>query len=389
MPSTPLKNMLYRAALPFLAPSCHGQLTHQQFGHSLTSVEEYERILYRHHVFGASLLLSQGNQAAGCLTSTEKPLHVASKSTMFRVASITKMATALVTLRCIDEKLFELDTPIADLLEDGASFALLQGVTVRHLLSHTSGMRDPARLEASLREHRPWTDLLIDSSIRAAEPGQQMIYSNLGFGLLGSILETTTGLCIEELFQTKLFQPLHMRATLDAATLLPEDLMPIVRILPYHPQNELRASPLGNHPLKSPDPSHHYGYTAGALYTDAQSVMQMLQLIHDRGLLDGQRLISEGLMNEMTTRQASTSTRTYGLGLVILNRPEISDCLLFGHQGFAYGCVDGAFIEEKTGRAVVFLNGGASEARDGRLALVNRDLLIWAMKQELPTWKKS
>ncbi len=389
MPSTPLKNMLYRAALPFLAPSCYGQLTHQQSGHPLTSLDGYERILCRHHVFGASLLLSQGNQTAACLTSTAKPLHTASESTMFRVASITKMAAALVTLRCIDEKQFALDTPVADLLEGGAAFSTLQGVTVRHILSHTSGLRDPACLETSLRAHRPWTELLADSSIRAAEPGHQMIYSNLCFGLLGSILETTTGMCLEKLFQTKLFQPLRMRATLDATTLPPEDLMPIVRILPYHPENELRASPLGNHPLASPDPLYHYGYTAGALYTDAQSVMQMLQLIHYRGVLDGHQFISEGLMNEMTTRQASTSTRTYGLGLVILNRPEISERPLLGHQGFAYGCVDGAFIEEQTGRAVVFLNGGASEARDGRLALVNRDLLIWAMKQELPAWKKS
>lgn len=48
--------------------------------------------------------------------------------------------------------------------------------------------------------------------------------------------------------------------------------------------------------------------------------------------------------------------------------------------------MDGAFIEEETGRAVVFLNGGASEARTGRLGLVNRDVLQWALKQEMPSW---
>lgn len=123
---------------------------------------------------------------------------------------------------------------------------------------------------------------------------------------------------------------------------------------------------LGRHPLQKLNPLCHYGHTAGAMYTDGRSVLQMLTLIHQRGTMDETRLIGESLMQEMTRRQSATPTRTYGLGLVILNRPEISPRQLLGHQGFAYGCVDGAFIEEETGRAVVFLNGGASEARTGR-----------------------
>lgn len=73
----------------------------------------------------------------------------------------------------------------------------------------------------------------------------------------------------------------------------------------------------------------------------------MLTLIHQRGTMDEVRFISESLMREMTRRQSAAPTRTYGLGVVILNRPEISPRQLLGHQGFAYGCVDGAFIEEK------------------------------------------
>ena len=112
----------------------------------------------------------------------------------------------------------------------------------------------------------------------------------------------------------------------------------------------------------------------------------MLDLIGGMGMFEGKRLISENLMLEMTRVQASTPTRTYGLGLVLLNRSGISEHRLLGHQGFAYGCVDGAFIEEGTGRKVIFLNGGASEARDGRLGLVNQDVLTWAFRKEFPTW---
>ena len=52
----------------------------------------------------------------------------------------------------------------------------------------------------------------------------------------------------------------------------------------------------------------------------------------------------------------------------------------------AYGCVDGAFWEENTGCSVIMLNGGAGEARTGRLGLLNRDILRWAFRKELPAW---
>ena len=386
MPTTPAKNLLYRAALPILAPHSREQMTHHISGHPLTTLPNYERILAKHHVFGASLLLQDGANCALCDTSTAKPEHLAQENTRYRVASITKMATALVTLRCVDDGLFSLDSEAASLLPDGEKAPALSGVTVRHLLCHTSGLRDLPILDDCLKEGKPYTELLRQPEIRACAPGQQLIYSNFGFGLLGCILEQQTGLCIEPLFQEMLFRPLHMHATLDASMLNEAEIMPITRVLPYRAGQELRVTALGRHPLQKPNPLCHYGHTAGAMYTDGRSVLQMLTLIHQRGTMDETRLIGESLMQEMTRRQSATPTRTYGLGLVILNRPEISPRQLLGHQGFAYGCVDGAFIEEDTGRAVVFLNGGASEARTGRLGLVNRDVLQWALKQEMPSW---
>ena len=119
MPTTPAKNLLYRAALPILAPRSRGQMTHHVFGHPLTTLPNYERILAKHHVFGASLLLQDGANCALCDTSTANPEHLAQENTLYRVASITKMATALVTLRCIDNGLFALDSEAASLLPDG------------------------------------------------------------------------------------------------------------------------------------------------------------------------------------------------------------------------------------------------------------------------------
>ena len=386
MPSTPLKNFLYRAALPFAAPNPHKQMKHIESGKALTHLPYYEHLLVKHHVLGASLLLSDGQHTAQVHTSTYSPRHIATEDTLFRVASITKMATALVTLMCVDEGLFTLDSAIRTLLPDTPHSHILKGMTVRHLLSHTSGLQDLPAMDKALRDGETYDAVLSTEGIVTGKPGEKMEYCNFGFGMLGCLLENVTGMCISELFRVKLFEPLGMRATLDASTLDERTIMPISRVLPYKKGNDVTITKLGRIPLTQPDPLHHFGHTAGAMYTDAPSLAKLLDLIGQGGVYGDKRFISTELMGEMTRVQASTPTRTYGLGLVLLNRPAISDELLLGHQGFAYGCVDGAFIEAGTGRKVIFLNGGASEAREGKLGLVNKDVLTWAYRKEFPTW---
>ena len=386
MPSTPLKNLLYRAALPFAAPNPHKQMKHLETGKPLQHLPYYEHLLVKHRVLGASLLLSDGQQRAQVHTTVYSPRHVAAEDTLYRVASITKMATALVTLMCVDEERFTLDTAITDLLPATTHGTRLQGMTVRHLLCHTSGLRDLPAMDEALRNVKSFDDVLAADGVIGSNPGEIMEYCNFGFGLLGCILEHVTCMCISDLFRVKLFEPIGMCATLDASTLDESQIMPISRVLPYRKGNDVTITKLGRIPLNQPDPLRHFGHTAGAMYTDAASLSKLLDLIGGMGIADGKRLVSEEMMAEMCRVQASTPTRTYGLGLVILNRPEISSHRLLGHQGFAYGCVDGAFIEEGTGRKVIFLNGGASEAREGKLGLVNKDVLTCAFRKEFPTW---
>ena len=386
MPSTPLKNFLYRLALPFCAPNPHKQMKHLALGKPLSHLPYYEHLLVKHRVLGSSLLLADGTQTAQLHTSVNAPRHVAQEDTMYRVASITKMATALVTLMCVDEGLFALDAPIRPLLPQTPHNAVLEDITLRQLLCHTSGLQDLPAMDKALRNGDTFDAVLAADGIRVGQPGERMEYCNFGFGLLGCILENVTDMCISDLFRVKLFEPLGIRATLDASTLNEGCIMPISRVLPYRKGNDVTITRLGRVPLDRPDPLRHFGHTAGAMYTDATSLAKLLDLIGGMGEINGKRLVSAEMMTEMTRVQSSTPTRTYGLGLVLLNRPGISGHRLLGHQGFAYGCVDGAFIEEGTGRKVVFLNGGASEAREGKLGLVNRDVLTWAFRKEFPTW---
>lgn len=361
MPTSLMKNLAYRAALPFFALRGIDGVRAEE----LRGVEAYRRILRRHHVQASALLLVDGDRRAAAFAGC-------GPETLFRVASITKMATALVVLRLCDEGLLALDQPVAEALPE--PHPALEGVTVRHLLSHTSGLRD-GDFERVLLKGGAYPEALS----RGSSPGEKMVYSNLGFGLLGCAVEFVTGLCVEDAFRERLFAPLGMRASLAGERLADEEIAAIWRVLP--PAREgVTVTELGRKPLLAPDPLRHFGHTAGAMYTDAASLSLLLQAVWPGGFL------SAGLEREMRSVQASTPERVYGLGLVLLKRPELADGTLLGHQGFAYGCVDGAFVEVGSGRQVIFLNGGASEARVGRLGLVNRDVLRWAFREEFPSW---
>ena len=122
------------------------------------------------------------------------------------------------------------------------------------------------------------------------------------------------------------------------------------------------------------------------MYTDTASLQTLYHVLisDENGYLSGDSL------SEMKKEHADygklSPTLSYGLGLLIIRDPSLSDSRILGHQGFAYGCVDGAFWEESTGRLLITLNGGCSEARTGRLGLSNRDFIRWAFRKELPSW---
>lgn len=386
MPTTPLKNALYRAALPFLSPGPGRHPSLIVSGSPLVDKRGYLNLLRRHHVLGAAAILAAPGRRTLLLSSTDQPRHIAREDTLFRVASITKMATALAALRCVEEKRLGLDEPVQSCLPPACASPALEGVTLRHLLSHTSGLQDPPDLEARLIRAESVPEVL--QAAANGSPGQSFRYSNLGFGLIGCILESVLQKNISAAMKEIVFDPLSLEAYMDPSSLDRDRIMPISRILPYRPGQDLQVTPLGERPLSEPDPLRHFGHTAGSMYITAPSLEKLLRCL----MRDGAPLLSPSLGKEMKKVQASygslSPTLSYGLGLLLIQDPGLSSSRILGHQGFAYGCANGAFWEEETGRMVIFLNGGCSEARSGRLGLCNRDLLYWAFRKEMPSWSK-
>ena len=388
MPTTPSKNLLYRASLPFLAPRCGLHPLRETVGTPLCTEKRFLRLMRRHHVLGSATLLSFGEETSLMLTESSAPEHVAREGTLFRVASITKLATALVTMILADQDRVLLDVPVSYYLPEKDQVSSLAGITLRHLLSHTSGLIDPPDLESAVEDGQPYT--ILSCREKAGPPGTVFRYSNFGFGLIGCVIEAVCEQPVSRVFQQLVFDPLEMNATLDASVLPESSIMPVTRILPWQKGRDLVKTTLGRQSLTEPDPLRHYGHTAGSMYTDIRSLEKLMRCLQDRGA----PLIRSDIGKQMTEEHASygavSPTLRYGLGMLMIKDPLLSSSRILGHQGFAYGCADGAFWEEQSGALLIHLNGGASEARTGRLGLLNRDLLLWALTEELPvrngTW---
>ena len=141
----------------------------------------------------------------------------ATEKTVYEVASVGKTFTAFVVMMLVEEGVIKLDNAIAKYLDNLPT--AWHSVTVRHILSHQSGL--PSYTEVD----NYWTDVIryrlsqteIIDLVRDLplmfQPGEYSSYDNTGYYLLGMILEQITGKSYADLMQERLFKPLNMTAT--------------------------------------------------------------------------------------------------------------------------------------------------------------------------------
>ena len=136
------------------------------------------------------------------------------KQTVFKIASLTKAVTAATILHLNDEGKLSLDDPVSRFFPGIPDVA--KDVQVRHLLNHTSGLPDVSIDEAQAALPEPFTtSQAVEHYFSTlekleSEPGQLWSYNNLGYFLLGAIIETVTGVPYDEYFQTTFFDPLRL-----------------------------------------------------------------------------------------------------------------------------------------------------------------------------------
>jgi CubicO group peptidase (beta-lactamase class C family) len=248
---------------------------------------------------------------------------------LFWIASQSKPITAAALMMLVDEGKVKLDDPVEKYLpeftglwlteEQDKNHLLLkkprQRITVRHILSHTSGMPFRSALE------QPTLDLL---PLRVAvgsyamtplqfEPGTKYQYSNAGINTAGRIIEVVSGMPYEKFLDTRLFGPLGMKDT----TFWPsaQQLKRLARSYrPNKTRDGLVETTIGQ--LKYPlSDRTRQPMPAGGLFSTASDVARFCQMVLNGGTFAGTRYLSEDAVRAMTSRQTGPGIKEgYGLG---------------------------------------------------------------------------
>jgi CubicO group peptidase (beta-lactamase class C family) len=274
---------------------------------------------------------------------------------IFWIASMSKPITATAVLMLMEEGKLSLDDPISKYIPELSGLKTADGktqrITLRQLLTHTSGMGEATDEEA--KTARTLSDLVpaFASKPLAFEPGSQWKYCQSGILTLGRIVEIVSGVPFEVFVQKRIFDPLGMKDTTFylTATQMPRWVIPAKR-----DGEQLVPAEIGllyGHP---PTWREHYPASNGGLFSTAPDYTRFAQMLLSGGVFDGRRYLTTESVRIMATVQSGdlvtgfTPGNGWGLGVGIVRQPQGVTAMLspgtFGHGG-GYGTQ--AWIDRK------------------------------------------
>jgi beta-N-acetylhexosaminidase len=297
-----------------------------------------DRAVADHAFPGGVLAVGQHHQLLvhpfGRLTYEAKSQAV-NGDTIYDVASLTKpIVTTAAIMVLVSQGRVDLDAPVSRYLPEWASGpnpAWRKEVTVSDLLLHDSGLpahRDYFKTAKSSREvlQRVFAEPLV------SEPGTKVEYSDLGFMLLGEIVQRLTGKTLAQFARAEIFAPLGMSHSQFNP---PRALR--VRIAPTENDSAFRRRQLQG----EVDDSNAFvmGGIAGhaGLFTTANDVAIFAQMMLNGGIYAHQRTFPRSLVNEFIERQEiGDSARTLGWDVPTKNSSsgQYFSPRTYGHNGF-------------------------------------------------------
>ncbi|HZS08833.1 MAG TPA: serine hydrolase domain-containing protein [Blastocatellia bacterium] len=334
-------------------------------------VDEFvQKQMEARHIPGVSVAVVQDGKvvlAKGYGMANVELSSPATENTVYQLASVTKQFTATAIMMLVEDGKISLDDKLTKIL-DGLP-AAWDGVTVRHLLNHTSGIRSytsvPDFFKTARKDYKKEEiiKLVTDAPMEFA-PGEKWNYNNTGYFLLGMIIEKVSGKEYGAFLSERIFQPLGMTST------RVNDLTEVIK-------NRAQGYTWNNGRLRNGEYlSPTQPFSAGAL------VSTVLDLAKWDAALYTEKLLRRASLDQMwtPTKLNDGKTQDYGFGWgvdVYRTRKRLSHG--GGIQGFSTFIT--RFVDDKL-TVIVLVNqeGGAAAALANGIA----EFYIPALKENAP-----
>jgi CubicO group peptidase (beta-lactamase class C family) len=257
--------------------------------------------------------------------------------TVFRIASVTKTITAVAVMQLVEQGLVDLDAPASRYL---GAFQLIPArpgfrpATLRHLLTHTAGVRAVRKPSDLLRPALGWgvptgqpvpplADYYRDGLRIDTEPGTKWAYSNHGFGALGQIVEDAAGIPLGRYLREHVFGPLGMEHS---------DLRRSERVQP----RLATGYQLGSRGLKAVTDREVVQAGAGAAYSTTRDMARYAAALLGGGANQHGRVLRPETLASMFQPHYQPDPRIPGMGLGFF-RGHAGERQTVGHDGIWAG----------------------------------------------------
>jgi CubicO group peptidase (beta-lactamase class C family) len=306
----------------------------------------------------------------------QKPMR---PDTIFWIASMTKPVTGAAVMLMVDEGKLSIDDPVEKHIPELGKLKLSDGtpakITIRHLLTHTSGMGE-ARGEES-RGIKTLEEIVKVYAQKPVQftPGSKWQYCQSSINTAARVVEVVSGQSFPEFLEKRLFGPLGMK---DTTFYLTDEQLPRLA-KSYRTTKEKGLEATENFLLAGKRPTDRDRFPAanGGLFSTAPDYARFCQMVLRGGELDGRRYLKPDSVTTMTTVQSGDVTTGFtpgngwGLGWCVIRKPQGVTAALSagacGHGG-AYGTQ--AWIDPKNNAAYIlmvqranFPNSDASDVR--------------------------
>ena len=308
--------------------------------------------------------------------------------TIYMTGSVTTTFTATAIFQIYEQGLIQLEDDVDMYLP----FSLRNPdynntpITIQMLLTHYSGLNkdnDPynfgmaadgiSRLGMTnpyewlpypfwIEEHlTPTGSLYIPQAWTSFEPGTTRYYSNIGYDVLGYILELVTGKPIWEYVQENILDPLEMHSTAYNFTMFDESQL----ARPYIYKFEIDPESTGNKIY----PNYNYlGYSSGAIRSNVYDLAKFLLVHLHKGISNGVRILKEETIEEMHQMQAGWMDGK--AGLVDWGGWGGFEGDIWGFHAKTYGIHDGTTTVPYA--VITLVNQGMDEARDSCFTITSK-----------------
>ena len=257
-------------------------------------------------------------------------------------------------------------------------------ITLRMLLTHTSGIRDEGNYGTLGMQPGTTLDVLLRNpeNFTDKRPGEAFHYSNLGAGAAGVVAECASATPFDDLLQNLIARPLNVRMSYSPGRIVPTaDIAngySVRGILPprlrYNAEQLAKAAQQN---LSALNPMEDYLITAGRLITDSDGMASLIRLLASSGTVNGKQILSKASLDEIRALQdGRPSIADAGRGLNTAFLPGVFpgyDAL--GHQGVAYGMCAELFVDPGKNCGVGVMTSGTRLVKAGPLMRAGFDLL--------------